>query len=451
MRSAIVRFCGYRRTQIRRDTITRDWGQRGRVGRPAERRHPLDTNDSATATVCGEHGGHDTVLFTNTDLDQNDPLVGICVDDMGVDDLGVDVFRRLIAPSGFFRKFALNENHAFYLFIIIELRLVTIYGLSWIGDFVLAEPPVTVVRYTFEAHIGQRWLVNSRNVGVSVEKGRRYPLLSCSRGGASRTTPVRHRFARRHGYRSMRGLGHSALFSAALILSGLVAVVMLRAPGFDRGLDPIDGSVSITLRTGEHKTSFAIPRHHVQYADNLRGGDQDVLTIKTTIPIKYDDFQPKYRNTIQTAYGLDGVPAFEIETTPLLLSSRPNVSRMMRHAIETAATATGEVVHDLNKFVHSKNTITVTSNNLLLHREMYYYIPINSGQQQGLYFECHFDAFADLCRGTGNFNEHINYTFDFDRENLKNWKVISTNIEALLDLFHRRAAVSEPVLGLLDR
>lgn len=123
MRSAIVRFCGYRRTQIRRDTITRDWGQRGRVGRPAERRHPLDTNDSATATVCGEHGGHDTVLFTNTDLDQNDPLVGIYVDDMGVDDLGVDdlgvdemgidVFRRLITPSGFFANLPLMKSNLF--------------------------------------------------------------------------------------------------------------------------------------------------------------------------------------------------------------------------------------------------------------------------------------------------------------------------------------------------
>lgn len=274
---------------------------------------------------------------------------------------------------------------------------------------------------------------------MGVENGRRDSVRECSCGGAWRPNAVRYGAARRHGHRPMRGLGRSALFSAALILSGLVTVVMLRAPGSDRGFDPIDGSVSITLQADEHKTRFAVPKHHVKYADNRRGGNQDVLTIKTTIPIKYDDFQPKYLETIETAYGPDGVPVFEMQTTPLLLSSRPNVSRMMRHAIETAATDTGEVVHGLNKFVHSNDKITVTSNNLLLHREMYYYIPINTGWKQGIYFECHFEKFADLCRGTGNFNEYINYTFEFDREHLKNWKVISANVEALLDLFHRRA------------
>ena len=51
----------------------------------------FDNDDSATTYVFGKHGGHDTVFFTNTDLDQNDPLSEIYFEDLGLDDVEITV------------------------------------------------------------------------------------------------------------------------------------------------------------------------------------------------------------------------------------------------------------------------------------------------------------------------------------------------------------------------
>ena len=202
--------------------------------------------------------------------------------------------------------------------------------------------------------------------------------------------------------------------------------------------------VYLSLTAANQTTHFAIPKAYLSVTQNRRGGEQDFIKLSVSLPDINPDFSEDYLSIINTSIGADGVPIFHDRVNILLSRGRPYVKRRVRRDIETMTHNMGQEVFGLRKFKYTKD-LPKNSRTGYFNDKVIYFIPTNNGENYGQYFDCYSKPFVkvEMCKGSGNYNEGLYYSYVFFKYNLKHWKVLDANVRALLELFERRAKLAD--------
>ena len=222
---------------------------------------------------------------------------------------------------------------------------------------------------------------------------------------------------------------------------GIIAIVLVLLPSLRDGASTktISLEVDIVMESNGESTRFLVPRHYLGFAPNRKGGEQTALAISVSLPEIHSEFSDQFLPIIEAAFESGDTPIFHESTRILLVRGRPNVKRLLRQDIKEVALNTGQTVSGLGEYINSNHRIK-TPNGFHLRADLIYFLPEETGEEYGLYFQCYAKIFVDRCKGWGNYNEGLYYQYYFSRQNLKHWKVMDANVRALLESFERSAS-----------
>ena len=210
--------------------------------------------------------------------------------------------------------------------------------------------------------------------------------------------------------------------------------------------ETIPTEVYITMKVGDHETHFAIPETYLRFPQNRKGGEQDIVELSVSLPDVHSDFSDNYLPAIDPVVSVDGIPQFREQTRILLMRGRPYVQRLFRQDIEAMTNDTGRKMFGLRVFTYTRDLPNKSANGYF-RDSVFYLIPPKDSYDNGQYFECYSQTFVDRCRGWANYNESLYYQYYFARDNLEHWRVLDTNVRALLEQFERRAKLAKHPSG----